>query len=164
MMFLFAKSGKFETLWKILRSFKYQDDLTLSTEFLTPSIPDYEAELDDVFELKPEPLQFLSDLFHRFDKDQDGALSLNDISRMFITTETATHPFGVLFPHNSDTTSSGAITLQGFLANWRYFIYILLTIILSLYSLLALDSYRECMKQLALLGYSKNLTEAFEIT
>lgn len=68
---LFIQRGRHETTWTVLRKFGYGDDLKLREEYLCPLI---DIGTDQTVELSDAGYQFLIDLFHRHDKDEDEAL------------------------------------------------------------------------------------------
>jgi len=70
-------------------------------------------------ELSPHGYQFFAELFQTFDKDKDGALNRVELDFLFSTSPG--NPWANTgFPHTTITTETGAVTLQGWLAQWRY--------------------------------------------
>ncbi|KAJ7644227.1 EF hand associated-domain-containing protein [Roridomyces roridus] len=126
--------GRLETTWTVLRKFGYAEDLRLTEGFLLPN---------------PLGYQFFTDIFETFDKDQDGALKSAELDQVFSTSPGnpwATQKF-------SDTTlsdESGALTLQGWLAQW---------------SMTTLLDHKTTLAYLAYLGYSNEpRTGALQVT
>lgn len=85
-------------------------------------------------ELSPKGYQFLTDIFETFDKvrtiqcitpkvvnraqDQDGALKTGELEDLFSTSPG--NPWaGQKFPDTTVADDTGAVTLQGWLAQWR---------------------------------------------
>lgn len=85
-------------------------------------------------ELSPKGYQFLTDIFETFDKvrtlqciplkvvdraqDQDGALKTEELEDLFSTSPG--NPWaGQKFPDTTVADDTGAVTLQGWLAQWR---------------------------------------------
>lgn len=69
-------------------------------------------------ELSPHGYQFFAELFQTFDKDKDGALNRIELDFLFSTSPG--NPWANTgFPHTTITTETGAVTLQGWLAQWR---------------------------------------------
>ena len=85
-------------------------------------------------ELSPKGYQFLPDIFETFDKvrafrfitsnvfnqaqDQDGALKTEELEDLFSTSPG--NPWaGQKFPDTTVADDTGAVTLQGWLAQWR---------------------------------------------
>ena len=69
---LFIQQGRIETTWTILRSFGYADDLSLRSDLVQPQ---FTLQSGCSVELLSVGIQFLTSLFHKHDKDHDGALS-----------------------------------------------------------------------------------------
>lgn len=131
---LFIQRGKLETTWNVLRKFGYDDDLQLREDFLHPSMP---VPSDSAVELSPVGYQFFAELFAKFDRDNDGALSWGELEDLFDTTPG--NPWLSLgFPETTLTDETGGVTLQGFLAQW---------------SMTTLLDYRTTLEYLAYLGF-----------
>ena len=114
---LFIQRGRLETTWIVLRKFGYDDDLSLRADFLNPKL---DVPVGSVVELSSEGIHFFTDLFLKFDKDQDGALKESEIEELFKTAPG--HPWvSTAFPDTTVTDENGSVTLNGFLAQWRYF-------------------------------------------
>ncbi|XP_020626565.1 mitochondrial Rho GTPase 1-A-like [Orbicella faveolata] len=110
---LFIQRGRHETTWTVLRKFGYGDDLKLRAEYLCPAI---DMGTDQTAELSDAGYQFLIDLFNRHDKDEDEALSPEELQELFAICPTM--PWGEDVLSSVETNSNGWITLQGFLAQW----------------------------------------------
>ncbi|KAI5481376.1 hypothetical protein MNV49_004998 [Pseudohyphozyma bogoriensis] len=110
----FIQRGRLETTWKTLRCFGYGEDLQLREDFLFPR---FDIPYDCTAELSPKGYQFLTELFETFDKDRDGALSPEELEALFSTSPG--NPWvGHGFPETTITSDAGAVTLQGWLAQW----------------------------------------------
>ncbi len=73
------------------------------------------------------------------DKDRDGALSEEELDSLFVTAPDNRHPWqGTGFPASTITDEHGAVTLQGWLAQW---------------SMTTLLDHRTTLAYLAYLGY-----------
>jgi len=131
----FIQNGRMETTWMALRTFGYGQDLQLKEDFVNPRF-DVSAECS--VELTPQGYEFLSDLFQRHDKDQDGALSPEEVDDLFSTSPG--NPWATAgFPQNTTVTNEdGYVTLQGWLAQW---------------SMTTLLEHRLTLAYLAYLGY-----------
>lgn len=143
---IFIQRGRLETTWTVLRKFGYAEDLRLTEAFLSPK---FDVPPDCSVELSPLGYQFFTDIFESFDKDQDGALKSDELDEIFSTSPGnpwANQKF-------SDTTLSddtGAITLQGWLAQW---------------SMTTLLDFKTTLAYLAYLGYpGESQTEALQVT
>ena len=111
---LFIQRGRLETTWTVLRKFGYDDDLSLREDFLHPTL---QVPQDCTVELSPLGNQFLAELFSKFDKDKDGALSWEEMEDLFSTApENPWLKNG--FPETTLVNEHGFVTLQGFLAQW----------------------------------------------
>ena len=95
-----------------MRTFGYGDDLTLTENYLFPK---FEVLSDSAVELSSDGYHFLTDLFQIFDKDNDGALNLQELDCLFSTAPS------IPWDHSREsiTNQEGSITLQGFLSQWR---------------------------------------------
>ncbi|XP_073245845.1 mitochondrial Rho GTPase 1-A-like isoform X1 [Porites lutea] len=110
---LFIHKGRHETTWTVLRKFGYGDELKLRPEYLCPAI---DIGTDQTVELSDAGYQFLIDLFHRHDKDEDEALKPEELQELFSIFPTM--PWGEDVVNSVETNANGWITLQGFLAQW----------------------------------------------
>lgn len=110
---LFIQKGRHETTWTVLRKFGYGDELKLRPEYLCPAI---DIGTDQTVELSDAGYQFLIDLFHRHDKDEDEALKPEELQELFSIFPTM--PWGEDVVNSVETNANGWITLQGFLAQW----------------------------------------------
>ncbi|POY72027.1 hypothetical protein BMF94_4942 [Rhodotorula taiwanensis] len=110
----FVQKGRLETTWKALRCFGYGEDLMLRDDFLYPR---FDIPSDCTAELSPRGYQFFTDIFESFDQDRDGALSVSELETLFSTAPGNPWTAGG-FPETTITTPEGAVTLQGWLAQW----------------------------------------------
>jgi Ras family protein T1 len=134
---LFIQRGRLETTWAVLNSYGYSQSLTLSPDYLNP--PSFYVPSDCSVELSPYGYSFLTDIFEVHDKDRDGALCQEELSELFETAPGGRHPWeGSGFPNTTVTNEHGAVTLQGWLAQW---------------SMTTLLDYKVTLANLAYLGY-----------
>lgn len=111
---LFIQRGRLETTWTVLRRFGYEDDLSLREDYLHPVSFDLSQQS---VELSPKGYQFLTELFAQFDRDGDGALAWDELDELFATCPG--NPWTASgFPETTLLNDTGALTLQGFLAQW----------------------------------------------
>ncbi|KAI0731923.1 mitochondrial Rho 1 [Fomitopsis betulina] len=143
---IFIQRGRLETTWTVLRKFGYAEDLRLTESFLYPK---FDVPYDCSVELSPKGYQFLTDIFETFDKDQDGALKTGELEDLFSTSPG--NPWaGQKFPDTTVADDTGAVTLQGWLAQW---------------SMTTLLDHRTTLAYLAYLGYpDEPRTSALHIT
>ncbi|XP_018319095.1 mitochondrial Rho GTPase isoform X2 [Agrilus planipennis] len=110
---LFIQRGRNETTWTVLRKFGYNDNLNMSKDYLFPVL---KVPPGSTTELSYKGQHFLMQVFERFDKDKDQALSPSEFDDLFSTCPSP--PWG---PENSAMVSSnekGWITYQGFMCQW----------------------------------------------
>jgi len=142
----FIQRGRLETTWTVLRKFGYAEDMRLTESFLTPKI---DVPYDCSVELSALGYQFFTDIFQIFDKDQNGALSSTELEELF-TTSPGNPWISQGFPDTTITDDTGAVTLQGWLAQW---------------SMTTLLDHKITLAYLAYLGYpDDNRTTAIKIT
>ncbi|KAM6494240.1 EF hand associated domain containing protein [Amanita muscaria] len=143
---IFIQRGRLETTWTVLRKFGYAEDLRLTEGFLSPK---FDVHPDCSVELSPLGYQFFTDIFETFDKDQDGALNAEELEELFSTSPG--NPWSSQgFPETTLADESGAVTLQGWLAQW---------------SMTTLLDHKTTLAYLAYLGYSNEpRTGALQIT
>jgi Ras family protein T1 len=91
----------------------------------------FDVPYDCSVELSPLGNQFLTDIFEAYDKvgrlskgrsdvqDQDGALSQYELDDLF-STSPGNPWLAQGFPDTTITDDMGRVTLQGWLAQWRY--------------------------------------------
>lgn len=112
----FAQKGRHETVWMILRKFKYTDSLSLADAFLHP---EFEVPAHSSAELSPAGYRFFVDLFLLFDKDNDGGLNDSELAALFSPTPGVPAAWlDSAFPSSTVRNEAGHITLQGWLAQW----------------------------------------------
>ncbi|KAG8798015.1 ERMES complex Ca(2+)-binding regulatory GTPase gem1 [Serendipita sp. 398] len=143
---IFIQRGRLETTWTVLRKFGYGDDLRLTETFLAPK---FDIPHGCSVELSQKGYEFFTGLFVGFDKDRDGALNSVELANLF---ETAPgNPWiNQGFPDTTISDDSGAVTLQGWLAQW---------------SMTTLLEYKQTLAYLAYLGYpDADTTTALKIT
>ncbi|TCD70911.1 ERMES complex Ca(2+)-binding regulatory GTPase gem1 [Steccherinum ochraceum] len=111
---MFIQRGRLETTWTVLRQFGYGEDLRLTEAFLYPK---FEVPHDCSVELSPLGYKFFTDIFEAYDKDQDGALKTEELNDLFSTSPG--NPWAnQKFPDTTVADDTGAVTLQGWLAQW----------------------------------------------
>ncbi|KAI0352639.1 mitochondrial Rho GTPase [Trametes cingulata] len=143
---IFIQRGRLETTWTVLRKFGYGEDLRLTESFLYPK---FDVPHDCSVELSPLGYQFLTVLFENHDKDRDGALNKEELEELFSTSPG--NPWaGQKFPDTTVSDDTGAVTLQGWLAQW---------------SMTTLLDHRTTLAYLAYLGYpDEPRTSALQVT
>ncbi|XP_006462756.1 hypothetical protein AGABI2DRAFT_224362 [Agaricus bisporus var. bisporus H97] len=143
---IFIQRGRLETTWTVLRKFGYAEDLRLTEAFLMPR---FDVPSDCSVELSPLGYQFFTDIFETFDKDQDGALKIDELDEVFSTSPG--NPWATQkFPDTTLSDDTGAVTLQGWLAQW---------------SMTTLLDHKITLAYLAYLGYpGESQTEALQVT
>ncbi|KZT18440.1 mitochondrial Rho GTPase [Neolentinus lepideus HHB14362 ss-1] len=143
---IFIQRGRLETTWTVLRKFGYAEDLRLTESFL---LPRFDVPHDCSVELSPLGYHFFTDIFETYDKDQDGALKESELEEMF-STSTGNPWANQKFPDTTLVDDTGAVTLQGWLAQW---------------SMTTLLDHKTTLAYLAYLGYpDEPRTGALQIT
>ncbi|KDQ62481.1 hypothetical protein JAAARDRAFT_121545 [Jaapia argillacea MUCL 33604] len=143
---IFIQKGRLETTWTVLRKFGYAEDLRLTEAFLSPR---FDVPYDCSVELSPLGYHFFTDVFETFDKDQDGALKSAELDDLFSTSPG--NPWASQkFPDTTLVDDTGAVTLQGWLAQW---------------SMTTLLEHKTTLEYLAYLGYpDEPRTSALQVT
>ncbi|KAG9315796.1 EF hand associated-domain-containing protein [Chiua virens] len=131
---IFIQRGRLETTWTVLRKFGYGEDLKLTESFL---LPKFDVPHDCSVELSPKGYQFFTDIFETFDKDQDGELKTAELDELF-STSPGNPCTSQKFPGTTLVDDTGAVTLQGWLAQW---------------SMTTLLDHKTTLAYLAYLGY-----------
>lgn len=114
---MYAERGRHETIWGILRAFHYTNSLSLNDKFLFPKV---EVPVNLSVELSPSGYRFFVDLFLKFDKDNDGGLSDEELANLFLPTPGIPRLWQELqFPASIVCNDKGYVSLQGWLAQWN---------------------------------------------
>jgi Ras family protein T1 len=112
---LFIQRGRHETTWTVIRKFGYNDSVVLDNEYLKPKL---NVPKGCSTELTTQGYDFLKQLFLKYDKDNDGALSPAEFQNLFSLCDRiplwSTEDMAAIVKVNEN----GWITLQGFLAIW----------------------------------------------
>ncbi|EDO15749.1 hypothetical protein Kpol_1049p6 [Vanderwaltozyma polyspora DSM 70294] len=113
---IYAERGRHETTWGILRAFHYTDSLSIKAKVLYPKLNVSDSAS---VELSPKGYRFFVNLFLKFDKDNDGGLSEEELRALFKCTPGLPHLWSATnFPYATVVNERGCITLQGWLAQW----------------------------------------------
>lgn len=114
---IYVEKGRHETVWIILRTFQYTDNLSLQESFLHPKfdVPPFASA-----ELSPIGYRFFVDLFLLSDKDNDGGLNEAELTALFAPTPGIPPEWEEEdnFPACTVRNEAGHVTLQGWLAQW----------------------------------------------
>ncbi|XP_050313613.1 mitochondrial Rho GTPase isoform X1 [Anthonomus grandis grandis] len=110
---LFIQRGRNETTWTVLRKFGYNDRLEITKEYLYPSI---KVPSGCTTELSFRGQQFLTNIFERYDRDGDKALSPSEFEELFSVCPNPPWPFDV--SSVVQTNEKGWITFQGYMCQW----------------------------------------------
>ena len=79
----------------------------------------FDVPFDCSVELSHVGYEFFTSLFEANDKDRDGALNEKELEGLFSTAPDSPWA-GTMFPDTTIADDSGSVTLQGWLAQWRY--------------------------------------------
>ena len=91
-----------------------------TTQFIVASTESlrFDVPYDCSVELSHLGYQFFTDIFMMFDKDRDGSLNATELNDLFNTSPG--NPWTAQrFPDTTIADEAGAVTLQGWLAQWR---------------------------------------------
>ncbi|KAL9099838.1 MAG: hypothetical protein Q9163_004714 [Psora crenata] len=149
---LFVDRGQHETTWLILRTFHYNNSLSLESRY---AFPKFEVPANCSAELSPAGYRYFFDLFLLHDKDNDGGLSPTELSSVFFPTPGLPSSWSddsSSFPSSTVRNEVNHITLQGWLAQW---------------SMTTFFSPKTTLAYLAYLGYDPpdhNTTSALQLT
>lgn len=130
---LFIQKGRQETTWTALRRFGYDHNLELREDYLTPSM---QMGVDCSVELSSSGLDFIMELFYKYDADEDDALSPDELNDMISVCEE--NPWKDIDMTATCSTDDGWMTAEGFVAQWVLWTFI---------------DYRWTLKMLAQFGF-----------
>nr|CAD2192954.1 unnamed protein product [Meloidogyne enterolobii] len=110
---MFIQRGRHETVWTVLKRFGHDLNLQLRQDYLLPKIKiprGSSVEPSDIC------LNFLSELFKRFDEDFDDCLSSNELQSLFSVCPS--NPWTEEMLHAVESNSLGWITHNGYINLW----------------------------------------------
>ncbi|XP_020254591.1 mitochondrial Rho GTPase 1-like [Asparagus officinalis] len=142
---LFIEKGRLETTWTVLRKYGYDNDIKLRDDLLPSS---FKRTPDQSVELTNETVEFLKEIFHTFDVDNDSNFHLNFVHLV------------LFFVHHSPWSDApykdaaeknvlGGLSLDGFLSEW---------------ALMTLLDPVSSLANLIYIGYPGDPSSAFHIT
>jgi Ras family protein T1 len=91
----------------------------VQTVVILTESPRFDVPYDCSVELSHLGYQFFTDIFMMFDKDRDGSLNAIELNDLF-STSPGNPWIAQKFPDTTTADETGAVTLQGWLAQWRY--------------------------------------------
>lgn len=125
----------------------------------------FDVPHDCSVELSHPGYEFFTGLFERYDKDRDGALNAKELSEIFSTSPG--NPWAnTTFPDTTIADDLGSVTLQGWLAQWRYVPHFShrMTFLKTLESMTTLLDHKTTLAYLAHLGFpGESTTSALKI-
>jgi len=116
---LFIQKGRQETTWTALRRFGYNHNLELREDYLVPSM---QKGSDCSVELSSSGLDFIMELFYKYDADEDDALSPDELNDLISLCEE--NPFSDVDLTASCCTDEGWMTAEGFISQWILWTYV----------------------------------------
>lgn len=148
---IYIERGKLETVWGLLRGFKYNDILQISDDLLYPPL---EAFIDDgsFIELSFTGYRFLIEVFGKYEVDNDGGLNNTELNRAFAICPNGSIPdlwISTNFPSSCTTDRYGNVNLSGWLAQWAMTTFL---------------DYKTTTKYLVYFGYEGNPRNCLKIT
>lgn len=117
--FLFIQKGRVETTWTALRRFGYGNDLELRDAYLHPSL---QVEDGCSVELSSTGIDFVVELFCKFDQDEDDALSPEELLNLERICPSS--PWTQEMLTASCQNDQGWMTIEGFVAQWILWTYV----------------------------------------
>ncbi|KAI2804670.1 Mitochondrial Rho GTPase 2 [Blomia tropicalis] len=142
----FIQRGRHELIWIVLRKFGYNNAVAFNDDYLYPEIT---VPNGSTVELSPKGYSFFTNLFEKYDKDKDGALSPDELNALFSICDSPPKWHQADCAQIVHTNEKGWITLQGFLSMWA------LTTSIEL---------KETLRYLALFGYMATSGEKNQIS
>ena len=113
---LFIQRGRHETTWTVLRKFGYNDKIELDSTYLNPFL---EVPVGSTTEITYSGIQFLTNLFFKYDVDKDSLLSDSELSSLFSTCPSIPFYFKKDFYLNTVPLSAkGWLDLHSYLCLW----------------------------------------------
>lgn len=148
---IYIERGKFETVWGLLRGFKYNDILQISDDLLYPPLDSF---IDDgsFIELSFTGYRFLIEVFGKYEIDNDGGLNNTELNRAFDICPNGSIPdlwISTNFPNSCTTDRYGNVNLSGWLAQWAMTTFL---------------DYKTTTKYLVYFGYQDNPRDCLKIT
>ncbi|CAB4014230.1 mitochondrial Rho GTPase 1-A-like, partial [Paramuricea clavata] len=110
---LFMERGRHETTWTVLRKFGYGDDLDLREDYCDAGLDIPASSTTELSELGRD---FFTRLFERCDRDEDSALSPDELEDLFSLCPTMPWDKEVL--SCIQTNDKGWITFDSYIALW----------------------------------------------
>lgn len=115
LMIFFIQRARHELVWIVLRKFGYNNSVQLDQNYFFPKI---QIPKGSFIELSPKGYEFLISVFKKYDKDNDDALSPNELASLFQICDCPPKWFDCDFTNIIHTNDKKWITLQGFLSIW----------------------------------------------
>lgn len=112
---LFIQRGRNETTWAVLRRFGYNENLEMCKEYLQPPI---KIPPGSSTELSHRGQQFLSAVFERSDRDQDGSLSAEEYKMIFSACPALPWTSFSDLRRTVPTNDKGWLTQHGWMCRW----------------------------------------------
>ncbi|XP_057311662.1 mitochondrial Rho GTPase 1-A-like [Hydractinia symbiolongicarpus] len=110
---LFIQKGRQETTWTALRRFGYGDNLEIKEDYLVPTL---HIAPDSSVELSSTGLDFVMELFYKYDQDEDDALSPEELQNL--VSLCPQNPWSQVDFTATCCNDQGWITAEGFVAQW----------------------------------------------
>jgi len=113
MVVMFVLQNLTESAWTVLKAFDYDRHLNLIPR--EHSLP--KLHPDQMFSLSPAGVAFLEGLWDQFQTDY--LLASAGVTEIFRVTQEGRHPFGPLFPFNTQSSTSGRLQKDAWMSLWR---------------------------------------------
>uniref|UniRef100_H2YY21 Mitochondrial Rho GTPase n=1 Tax=Ciona savignyi TaxID=51511 RepID=H2YY21_CIOSA len=151
---LFIQRGRHETTWAVLRKFGYNGVLQINEDYLHPELP--RAPNDTIPQLTTDARTFLNEVFSKYDKDEDGALSPTEMDDLFSVFPY--EPWGSEVLNTVCTNNKGWITREGFLSQWMLTTFIDAPRTLEYLGYLGYSALTDCSSQADAIQFTSNST------
>jgi len=150
---LFIDRNRPESCWQVLRTLGYNNELHLEIPPERLTLPPMED--DQSAQLSTDAVEFLTNLFHQFDRDKDSKLADDEIDEVFSICEDTDAPWltcsALAVPLLFETSlvdDTRALPLSSWLACWSF---------------VAQENARKLLETLFYLGYNEKASPAVEI-
>ncbi|KAJ6226967.1 rho gtpase 2 [Anaeramoeba flamelloides] len=139
----FISNGSRRIIWKIIRTFGYNNEFI---KIKNVSIPEIKVKPEESIEFTDEVIQFLEEKFNEYDQSQEGFLTKNFFEKIFFYE--GGFPYVENWMNCIETEKNNRITLNGFI---------------SIFQLKLISDTNNILKTLVRLGYPNEISKMFKI-
>ncbi|CAH0517775.1 unnamed protein product [Peronospora belbahrii] len=149
---LFIDRNRPESVWQVLRSLGYNNELHLEIPPERLQLPPYEE--DQSAQLTPQAVEFLTNLFRQFDANKDNNIAENEIEAIFSICEDEYAPWATC------STISSPLLYEKIMVDGKPTLS--LAVWLACWSFVAQENPHKFLETLFYLGYNDKLSPAIE--